>query len=668
MSNASNEDNLIVDLFIDDSKADAVLKKNQARLESFRQEVIAKNQIAATQTTDVFKRVIGNLSSYQKTQLSFQLNDIATSLASGANPLQVLAQQGGQIVQILQMTKVETQGLAAATGTAAASEAVFATSAKAAAISQAEVAVSSQATAASMTQASGAATIMGASLGNLAGILSAGAIAIFAVYKVTQQIEHVARQRLEIEEKIAGRFGKQIILAGELNKLLAEAATRRADAEFLSTASPEAIQRQRDELIRQRQAFEDQAAELDRRAQRVQSLDTGFRDVAAGGIPIFGKLIPADATKKAVDELSKQADDAEAKAREFNKRILELDQGVVEAKKRRADADVEITRFAERTKFKVAQEAIRRTMDAEKESAEKRKKLIEEGIGKVRELGNSWKAAFEMARGFMGAQNPFSAVLNEAYSRMTALRENTKGLPADLRKAFAEAGQAANSRDWFNTKFTNALSVVDLQNQAQEFRQGFRNDMSDPAQVQRLVDQQLRALGGRGAGSRIGPTGQQIVSNWFDPGDPMLADKFTRGFRDAESVYRQLNGGAAADIDPIKKAVQDQKLIELSRGIDPRNLREDQRSAFSMALESEAKRRIDYETKAQEELVKQRETLVKIEGYLKTLMEKAKDGRLPVDLGDQAITLVEVTTPKLSAGKRSSKSSTKKSTKDAMEP
>jgi len=40
------------------------------------------------------------LDPYQLQNLSFQVNDVFTSLASGAPPLQVLAQQGGQIVQI----------------------------------------------------------------------------------------------------------------------------------------------------------------------------------------------------------------------------------------------------------------------------------------------------------------------------------------------------------------------------------------------------------------------------------------------------------------------------------------------------------------------------------------------------------------------------------------
>lgn len=43
------------------------------------------------------------LSAYAYQNLSFQVNDVVTSLASGISPMQTLAQQGGQIYQILQM-------------------------------------------------------------------------------------------------------------------------------------------------------------------------------------------------------------------------------------------------------------------------------------------------------------------------------------------------------------------------------------------------------------------------------------------------------------------------------------------------------------------------------------------------------------------------------------
>lgn len=50
------------------------------------------------------------------TQLSFQLNDVATMAASGAPPFQILATQAGQVVQVFQMAEGGAKGLAAELG------------------------------------------------------------------------------------------------------------------------------------------------------------------------------------------------------------------------------------------------------------------------------------------------------------------------------------------------------------------------------------------------------------------------------------------------------------------------------------------------------------------------------------------------------------------------
>lgn len=50
------------------------------------------------------------------TQLSFQLNDVATMAASGSPPFQILATQAGQIVQVFQMAEGGARGLAAEIG------------------------------------------------------------------------------------------------------------------------------------------------------------------------------------------------------------------------------------------------------------------------------------------------------------------------------------------------------------------------------------------------------------------------------------------------------------------------------------------------------------------------------------------------------------------------
>lgn len=57
---------------------------------------------AATKQLDGFAKQLDGKTKFAVQNLSFQLNDIATSLASGGSPFRVLAQQGGQIVQVFQ--------------------------------------------------------------------------------------------------------------------------------------------------------------------------------------------------------------------------------------------------------------------------------------------------------------------------------------------------------------------------------------------------------------------------------------------------------------------------------------------------------------------------------------------------------------------------------------
>jgi hypothetical protein len=52
------------------------------------------------------------LAAYQAQNLAFQLNDVATGLASGQAPMRVLAQQGGQFYQIMQQSGLGVKGFA----------------------------------------------------------------------------------------------------------------------------------------------------------------------------------------------------------------------------------------------------------------------------------------------------------------------------------------------------------------------------------------------------------------------------------------------------------------------------------------------------------------------------------------------------------------------------
>lgn len=82
--------------------------------EAARLGVLTETERAAAiqRTKDAFARQVrsdpfsaaargAKLTAYEMTNLSYQLNDVATSLASGASPFMVMAQQGGQVYQVL---------------------------------------------------------------------------------------------------------------------------------------------------------------------------------------------------------------------------------------------------------------------------------------------------------------------------------------------------------------------------------------------------------------------------------------------------------------------------------------------------------------------------------------------------------------------------------------
>lgn len=143
------------------------------------------------------------LSGFQKTNLSYQINDVLTGFASGQNPTQILAQQGGQIAQIFDPAQIAA---------------------------------------------------FSAAYSGLVTILGAGAVAIAATYKITGDLRAEAERRLKVEEMITGAINRQRIAQREayrdLQKDIADADRRRSFSQFLQTDDLEALKKRRD-LIEQ---------------------------------------------------------------------------------------------------------------------------------------------------------------------------------------------------------------------------------------------------------------------------------------------------------------------------------------------------------------------------------------------------------------------------------
>jgi hypothetical protein len=107
-------DRLFVTLEADLSNYQAGLKRAGADLDTFTRDAERKSTAAGKAIEAGLAAANNNarLTGQQVQQLGFQLNDIATSLASGISPFQTLAQQGGQVYQALSMNGGVAQGLA----------------------------------------------------------------------------------------------------------------------------------------------------------------------------------------------------------------------------------------------------------------------------------------------------------------------------------------------------------------------------------------------------------------------------------------------------------------------------------------------------------------------------------------------------------------------------
>lgn len=105
------------------------------------------------------------LSSFQKQNLSYQINDVLTMAAMGADPAQIIASQAGQIAQIFNPAQI---------------------------------------------------TAFTAAYGGLVTVLGVGAAAIGLTYKITGDIRAEAERRLKVEEKLSVEYGKQVSAGREI--------------------------------------------------------------------------------------------------------------------------------------------------------------------------------------------------------------------------------------------------------------------------------------------------------------------------------------------------------------------------------------------------------------------------------------------------------------------
>ncbi len=244
---------------------------------------------------------------------------------------------------------------------------------------------------------------------------------------------------------------------------------------------------------------------------------------------------------------------------------------------------------------------------------------LEEQKKKLEEIRQAKESLFDSAISGEGGNNPFLSFLGKANQEMRQLLETAKDLSPAMREAFVANAQRQNRNQLFGLRQDARVDADGLRRQAQEFRQGYRNDLSDPKTVQRILDEQLRVLGVSSQFQNGGtlPLGIGAGKSFrFDPrtGKVGIGD-ITSAFVDS---FQNLGGKG---LTPQERALQDQKLLNLAGGLDPALLRGDQQSTVASAFEREATRRIDSEKVANEYYASMAQIIGK--GGLKVTLDKA---------------------------------------------
>lgn len=265
----------------------------------------------------------------------------------------------------------------------------------------------------------------------------------------------------------------------------------------------------------------------------------------------LGELTSQIANQQTSNQFQKQAADDQARA----ERVKKL--------------DADITRFRE--------ERMQREAEAFKKAEEDKQKALEATRRKQEETIKAIQSLTDQA--YSSNENPFVQFLGRANSEMRQMLELAKNLSPALREAFVANAQRQNRNQLFGMRLDAQIDATGLRNRAAEFRQGFNNNLSDPATVQRLVNQLFGNLGL--------PTASNIGQSQFY--------NIRNGQVDWESgsgMYRPISRTAE------QQALIDQRLIREAGNYDPSLLNQGQRGTIASAFEREATRKLDAEKNA----------------------------------------------------------------------
>lgn len=414
--------------------------------------------VTGSQSNDLFK----GLSGYQKTQLSFQANDIISGLAMGQSPLQILAQQGGQIVQIFQQGKMATEGMAAG----------------------------AQATSAAMTEASAVTTVFGTSIVAIGAVLAVGVTTIAAAYKLSADIRKEAEARLKTEEAIVGAINKQILAASEFKKRLAGEAGERAFDRLLGGDNLSGLMQKRadiqqrlDDRSQQRLAAIREREEMNKRYGF--GADTARKNIEEVGIESARDAKVRKAREDAISRLSARIEELNqptesgadfikgVQSRQLENLKKNIGEAVKEQQKAREAAKQTIEQQNKeetasiQNKYKVQEAALK--LHLQTSAASQAESIVATSALQTRELN----AQIASTRRYYDALIANARDATERQQAESNKRIAISNLEAQKQIEAIEKVRRLSAENL--QQFDKYLSASNLRSEAGEFRQGFKN-------------------------------------------------------------------------------------------------------------------------------------------------------------------------------------------------
>lgn len=485
------------------------------------------------------------LSSFQKTNLSYQVNDVLTGLASGQNPTQILAQQGGQIAQIFNPAQI---------------------------------------------------TAFTAAYGGLVSILGAGTIAIAATYKITGDLRAEAERRLKVEEKITGAINNQILSQKAALKNQEQLrANAQSDFEFnqrLQKNKSEDLKRERDLLVELNKRLPAtslnskgetvQNENFARNTQRILELENQLRQNSLSNTRDADAAFnqrnenfkknqenAREAARAEADRRKKQAEDlekAKSKIEEFRKTVSDVFDNVYQ--KTVSNNPIAVAMLE-------GDRATKQLKDTLKTLPPQFREIGEQAIAMQRELN---------------ANALFSASLDNKLNALN-LRDEAEDFrsfkspkitdPAKFFADFIEAGLKQISKD------TGGSFI--RYNKDSTFGGTFQTDARNDLLYS--YDRISNSNGSFGGFSRRSKTFADLTEKEKNDFIRSSTDPDGSNLKFQQKLDRQIfaasNSGALTE---EQRRIVDRKIISLTQGIDPSKLTEQQRDISATVREREAER------------------------------------------------------------------------------